>query len=114
MKIEDYKFDVGDEVITVEGERGVITAICDCHFCNDRGFFEPIWMLENGDKEDYITINDALSGFPHFYKIGNYRFQDFDKVSIYRDLAYYETEIKKLKTQLKVIEEIEHNEEVAV
>ena len=110
MNISDYKFNIGDEVVTIEGERGTITCICDCQFCFDRGFFEPIWTIENGGREDYITISQALNGFENFYKIGSYRFNDFDKVSNYADLAYYENEIKKLKHQLRVIEEVESND----
>lgn len=114
MNIEDYKFNIGDDVITTEGIRGTIVDICDCQNCFDRGFFEPIWTVNNSDKSDYITFSQAVNGFLDFYKIGNYRFNDFDKASIYRDLAYYETEIKKLRNQLRVIDEVESSEGVSV
>ena len=41
MNIKDYKFNVGDEVITTDGQHGKIVEICNCESCRSRGFLEP-------------------------------------------------------------------------
>ena len=107
MNITDYKFNVGDEIITTEGVRGKIVYICKCSQCVERGFCEPTWIAENDNNEEYITISDVVSGFHGFYQIGNYRFHDFDKSGIIHNMAYYEKKLKQLKKQLKLIEKIE-------
>lgn len=106
MNIKDYKFNVGDKVITTDGVVGKITSICTCSQCEERGFYEPTWENEYGD-EYYITINDAIFGFNTYYQIGEYHFNGLDKDEVLYDMAFYERELKKLKKQLKVIEELE-------
>lgn len=108
MNIKDYKFHVGDEVITTEGEKGVIISICECSRCQERGFNEPTWIAEGDSSERYITIGDAICGFHGFYQIGKYKFHDFDKAEVLGTMAFYEKELKRLKKQLKTIEEIEN------
>ena len=44
----EYKFNVGDEVITIDGHRGEIIDICECERCQARGFCEPMWENETG------------------------------------------------------------------
>ena len=109
MNIKDYEFHVGDEVITTEGVRGKITNICTCSMCEERGFYEPSWIAEDGKYEHCIDIYDAKSGFSSFYKIGKYRFSDFNKGEILREMASYEDGLKQLRKQLKAIEELENN-----
>lgn len=112
MNIGDYEFRVGDEVITTEGERGKITKICTCDRCQERGFYEPFWIGEDKDNkyERCIDKFTAEIGFNGYYKIGNYRFNDFDKAEVYQNLAYCEDSLQKYKRQLKVIEEMESKE----
>lgn len=107
MNIKDYEFHVGDEVVTTEGIKGKITSICHCDRCEERGFYEPFWIAEDGEYEHCINIYDAKSSFSSFYKIGKYRFSDFDKGEILREMASYEDGLKQLRKQLRVIEEYE-------
>ena len=107
MDIKDYRFKVGDEVITTEGVRGEITDICKCSSCQRRGFYEPTWVDDDGYYE-YITKWDAECSFKGYYKIGDYYFEHFDKGKVLRAIADYEDGLKKLKKQLKLIEELEH------
>lgn len=107
MDIKDYKFNVGDEVITIDGRRGKIVDICTCSQCVERGFYEPTWIADNDSSKDYITIGTAICGFPGYYQIGEYRFNDLDKSKVLHDIASYENELKRLRNQLKVIEDIE-------
>lgn len=108
MNIKDYKFKVGDEVITTEGVRGKIIDICICEKCKERGFDELIWVDDDGE-ENYITSWDALHKFDEYYKIGDYRFgkvSKYDKERIINRIADHEKAIQKLETKLRVIEEI--------
>lgn len=110
MKLSDYKFNIGDEVITTDGIKGKIVGICTCGECEKRGFYEPIWRSEDAGYDKYITCWTAESGFAGFYSIGDYRFNEFDKGDVLREMADYEDTLKQLRKQLKVIEEIEANE----
>ena len=109
MNIKDYEFHIGDEVITTEGIRGKITSICTCDKCEERGFYEAFWAVDGSDYEHCINIYDAKFGFKMFYKIGKYRFNDFNKDEILREMASYEDGLKQLRKQLKIIEELENN-----
>jgi hypothetical protein len=108
MNIKDYEFHVGDEVITTEGEVGKIVGICDCSECEKRGFYEPFWVCEDDEWSHCITCFIAENWFNGFYKIGKYRFNDFDKGDVLRNMADCEDELKRLRKQLKVIEEYEN------
>ena len=110
MNINDYKFEVGDTVITTDGRTGNITDICKCAECAARGFYEPIWNRDDGEGSVYITQICAEIGFPGYYQIGAYRFNDFVKDEVLCEMASYEAELTRLKKQLKVIEETETKE----
>jgi hypothetical protein len=110
MNIKDYIFEIGDIVITTEGEKGAIINICKCDRCVERGFYEPTWIMEGDSNEKYITIGDAICGFNRFYQIGKYRFNDFDKSEVLQNMAYYEKELKQLRKQWKLIEELENEQ----
>lgn len=112
MNIKDYEFNIGDKVITTEGEVGSIVDVCKCDKCAKRGFFEPIWVKDGDKYQSYITNFDAKNGFNSFYRIGKYRFNDFDKGEILRSMAYCHDELNRLRNQLKLIEEIETFESV--
>ena len=103
MNIKDYKFNVGDDVITIDGIKGKIVDICTCEQCEERGFHEPIWTSED-HGEDYITICDAQNGFNKYYQIGKYHFNDFDKDEVLWEIDYCNRKLKILEKQLKVIE----------
>ena len=107
MNLKDYKFEVGDEVITTEGVRGKITRICTCDRCEERGFYEPFWDDGIYVWEQCIDKFTAETGFNGFYKIGKYRFNDFDKGVVLREMADCEDKLNLLRKQLKFIEEYE-------
>ena len=108
--LQDYKFNIGDEVITTDGMRGTITDICECDRCKDRGFCEPVWVDECGN-ENFITDYSIAAGAPGYYKIGAYRFREFDKESVLMDIEFYEAELARHKKHLQFIEEYESKEE---
>lgn len=110
MNILDYKFKIGDEVISTEGEKGVITYICECNKCKSRGFCEPLWIPEGYDHEFYISNYEAEHGFRDYYRIGQYRFNEFDDTRLRKEIQEHEDEIARLKKQLQVIEEIRGSE----
>lgn len=102
----DYKFEIGDTVITTFGEIGEIDDICTCERCTERGFYEYSWVDSNG-KRHYITVYDADREFYNFYRIGNYRFNKlFYKTMINNLIEEHKQEIKKLEHQLFVMESV--------
>lgn len=108
--MNDYKFSIGAEVITTEGERGKITYICKCNHCKDRGFYEPIWAKDGENEEQYITNYAAETGFKGFYRIGPYRFAEFREDLLRLEIQDYEQEITRRRKQLAVIKEIKERE----
>lgn len=109
MNINEYKFNIGDEVITVEGERGKIIDICECEKCQNRGFCEPIWENDEGTKV-YITNCDADFDFNGYYKIGKYYFnKQLRRDRVEEAIARHELIIAGLVKQLKTIEELENS-----
>ena len=111
MNINDYKFQVGDRVVTTEGVVGKITSICDCQMCAERGFYEPFWTKEDGSYGGCISKITAEMGFCGYYQIGEYRFKDFYKGEVLRCIASCEDELMHLRKQLKVIEELEREDD---
>ena len=110
MDIKDYKFEIGDEVITTKGKRGRIIDFCNCDSCKRRGFLEPIWIREDDNVKDYITVHQVEFGFGGFHRIGKYRFNDFDKDKILESMNWCRKELKQLKKQLDLMEAIEREE----
>ena len=94
--IRGYKFKIGDEVITTEGKVGKIISICDCDKCKARGFYEPFWVAEDSEWSRCISKFTAEDGFYGFYKIGKYRFNDFDKNSVLSAIDDCENRLKQL------------------
>lgn len=106
MDIKDYKFNVGDKVVTIDGVVGKITSICDCDHCTERGFFEPFWVDDDGRSRN-IGNYEAKRGFREYHQIGEYYFHEFDRSVVLSDIAAYEKELKRLKKQLRTIELLE-------
>lgn len=106
MNINDYVFNIGDEVITANGEKGKIVDICKCEHCEERGFYEPTWEDEDGDLL-WITDYEAAHGFWNFYKIGEYTFGNLNKSRVADSIKMYERSLEQLRGRLAVIEELE-------
>lgn len=104
--MNDYKFNIGDEVITIDGIKGTITDICECERCQARGFCEPVWV-DDEYEETFITDVDAKHGFTDYYKIGNYYFNPLRKDLVEKDISRIEALLATRKKQLQLIEELE-------
>lgn len=103
-------FKVGDKVITYTGLKGVITEICDCERCRERGFLEATVKYENGD-EGYITHYDFIKGFNLFYSIGNNIYGNLENVDyLIDDIKGCQETIKRKKKQIKTIEKLKLKE----
>lgn len=110
MKPSDYKFNVGDKVITTTGETGVITHICDCTYCFSRGFYEPTWVNDEDGEKHYITLYDAETGFTDYYKIGEYRFSEFDEEEVMAEIYSLKRKLGRLHDQLDTMDKIRDEE----
>ena len=112
MKPSDYEFAVGDKVVTIYGEVGHIVDICRCERCFERGFNELKWRSDADHDVGWITIYDAERGFDDFYQIGKYRFsRTFNKSVVRAMIIEKEAELRRLKRQLEVMEELEKERE---
>lgn len=103
----DYEFNIGDVVVTTEGETGKIVDICKCDKCRKRGWYEPVWRDDDTGEDDYITDYQYESGFVGFYRIGKYRFGKFEKQLVGEKILRLKDEIEDLKKHLKTIETLE-------
>ena len=101
MKNSDYAFNVGDLVITTEGETGEIVDICRCERCRNRGWYEPMWRNDDTGEIDYITDYQAESGFVGFYRIGDHRFGRFETQRVCDKIADLKNQVEKLEGRLK-------------
>lgn len=107
--LNDYIFNVGDEVITTDGTKGTITYICDCEQCRERGFLEPEWEDDEGEHY-YITNHEPNRGFPSYYKIGDYRFNSFIRNEVESRIDVCTKHLSNLKKKLALIDEFEAKE----
>lgn len=103
MDVNDHRFKIGDEVITIDGEKGKITDICECKWCKKRGFYEPVWVEDETGDERFISHTQAYSGFPFYYKIGERYFGKFDMNGVQEQIAYHEEHLARYKKALGVI-----------
>ena len=92
-------FKVGDKVITADGLKGVITHVCTCARCKERGFYEPKVEFNDGDT-DYITVSDKDNGFKSYYSIGDHVFGNLDEESVIRELNDISCRRAQLEEQL--------------
>lgn len=106
----EYNFKVGDEVITADGCVGVVKSVCDCEYCQARGFLEPEVKTKTGD---YIRVTniDKENGFCDFYKIGDYVFGNIYENGLFDRLAKLSAELKRISAQLTVIKRIREEQE---
>lgn len=107
MNISDYKFELGDEVITISGKRGTIVRVCDCKMCTARGFYEPVYLIDGETHEDYISDFEAELGFLSFYKIGKYYFNEFDRDGELSELKRCEKYMEILRKRLAFMDKVE-------
>ena len=83
-----YEFHVGDYVEDVTGRTGYINSICQCKHCEERGFYEPHVIYNNGDC-DYITVYECEKGFPSYKRIGQYEFTKTERTKTISELTYF-------------------------
>ena len=108
MKPSDYEFAVGDRVVTICGDIGHIVDICKCDRCLECGFYELTWRSDINHNVSWITIYDVERNFDDFYQIGKYQFDHTFKQSRIRSMIIKkEAELRRLKKQLEVMEELE-------
>lgn len=105
--MKNHNFKIGDKVVTVYGETGVIVGICDCEKCKERGYYEPSWKSDEDGSIEYISIYEAECGYYDYHTIGEYRFNKLNKDWIIRHITKHEMEVQKLKNRLRVIKELE-------
>lgn len=104
MDIKDYRFRIGDTIINSAGDKGKIVDICQCSYCEERGFYEPKWISDDGERVNYISVGDAEAGFPDYYQIGDYHFGNLDRELVTRQIETYERYLKRLHNQLASVE----------
>lgn len=97
-------FKVGDKVITSTGQVGIITDICTCDKCKDRGFYEPVVEVEVGNGSIWITNNDKRVNFRSFYKIGDQIFGNIDEDCVLDDIKRKKEELHNVKKELIQLE----------
>ena len=112
----EFTFKVGDEVVTSTGKVGIITDICTCDRCKERGFYEPVVETKVGNGTIYITDNDKRVGFRSFYKIGNRVFGNLDEDVVLDDIERNEGqsnqllhEMCELRKQYHIIKHYKNN-----
>jgi hypothetical protein len=104
-----WTFKVGDKVITADGREGIITHICTCDKCKERGFYEPTVTMDDGDVI-YIMNCEKECGFEEYYQIGNHVFGNLDDKSIIEETADLMRRLQCLQKQYKVVEALKNKE----
>ena len=97
----EYKFEIGDEVITSYGETGKVIDICECEQCAERGFYELIVRYDG--YTDWITIGEAKNGFENYYQIGKYIFGNKCLNKLEYDIKCLEEKLAKCRMQKNVL-----------
>ena len=92
-------FNVGDKVITSKGEVGIITEICTCEKCQERGFFEPKIKAVIGEYI-YCTDTDKEEGFREFYQIGDQVYGYLDKDDLLDDIERAKERVQEEQARL--------------
>ena len=97
-RMNEYKFEIGDEVVMADGYCGEIIGICECDRCKERGFLEPIVEWQDGNV-DWITEWDLYYEFDDYYKIGNYTFGNIHLEDLKKKIATLKAELNQLEDQ---------------
>lgn len=92
---KEIEFHIGDKVVNIFGDEGIIENICDCDQCKDRGFLEPKIRYANGDFE-YITNYVYKNGLENYYIIGNNKFKE------HLNIENIQSEINDTKKAIKL------------
>ena len=99
-------FKVGDKVITVTGLKGVVTEICNCDRCKERGFLEATVKYEDGDEAN-IDYYDFMRDFKYFYSIGDKVYGNLDDLEyLTNQIKECQQEINQKKKQIKLIKKL--------
>lgn len=100
LNLLEFTFKVGDEVVTSTGKIGIITDICTCDRCKERGFYEPVVETKVGNGTIYITDNDKRANFRSFYKIGDRVFGNLDEDDLLDSIERNQAQIRELNEEL--------------
>ena len=110
--MNEYKFNIGDEVITADGWCGEIISFCDCSRCKERGFFEPIVEWQDGSV-DWIPDLVCHNNFSNYYKIGDYVFGNIHLEDVKEKIYDLKKKMWQLEDQrdvlLSILERRENN-----
>ena len=101
-------FKVGDEVITSDGCIGVITDICTCDRCKERGFYEPEIEMKLG-PQIWMTDSDKDNGFEDYYKVGNRVFGNINDKYLLGRMETLKEEMQEIEGRLNVIQSLINN-----
>lgn len=97
----EYKFEIGDIVITSYGEIGKVIDICECEQCAERGFYELVIRYDG--YTDWLMVGEAKAGFPSFYKIGKYVFGNKSLSKLEYDIKCLQDKLAKYRVQRNVL-----------
>lgn len=79
--LEENGWEIGDLVMHANGDVGVITDICKCDQCEERGFYELAVNWHNDDCSDFITNHEwERTG------LNNYKFYKPHKTKVQREI----------------------------
>lgn len=96
-------FKIGDKVITSQGEVGVITKICTCDACKERGFYEPEIRTKLGSYKIYCTESDKRDNFKSFYSIGDNVYNNLDEGSVFTEIIQINRTIEESEKRLEML-----------
>ena len=105
----EYEFNIGDLVITSDGETGRIIDICRCDACVAHGFYEPMVDFDGHDYLDYITYFDYDDNFSYYYCIGKYTFGNLDIDDVEKRIARLEEALRKEKDKMAILQFIKRH-----
>ena len=108
--MNEYKFNIGDEVITEDGSVGEIFFICDCSTCKNRGFGKTKIIFGYNDINE-ITYEDVDTIFKGYVKIGEYNVAEMRLKKLKDEICVYNSKLYELETErndlLDVLEKLE-------
>lgn len=105
-----YTFKVGDNVCTADGRTGVISEICTCDHCKERGFYEPTIKFDDGST-NYIMISEKNNGFKSYYFIGDRVFGNLDDESINKEIKECQNKLMQLYERRHRVEKLKQRKD---